>query len=79
MSDNKQKQKPKPNQRLNTYAKYSGIVFQMAIIIGAGSYGGVLLDEKFEKEFPLFTLILSLLSVFIALYVVIKQVTNEKD
>ena len=79
MSDNKQNQKPKQNQRLNTYAKYSGIVFQMAAIIGIGTYGGMKLDEKFKREFPLFTLILSLLSVFIALYIVIKQVMNEKD
>lgn len=79
MSDNNQKQKHRQNQRLNTYAKYSGMVFQMAAIIGIGTYGGIKLDEKFKKEFPLFTVILSLLSVFIALYVVIKQVMNEKD
>ncbi len=72
------KQKPKTNKQLSAYAKYSGMVVQMAVIIGAGTYGGILLDEKYKKEFPLFTLILSLLSVFISLYVVIKQVMNEK-
>jgi len=52
----------------------------MAVIIGAGTYGGHVLDSKYSKDFPLYTLILSLLSVFIALYLVIREVlkSNEK-
>jgi hypothetical protein len=46
----------------------------MGVIIGAGAYAGVKLDEHLEKEFPLFTLILSLVAVFGALYHVIKEV-----
>ncbi len=76
---NQKKKKSKSLKHLNSYAKYTGLVFQMAFIIGAGTYGGVFIDEKLEKEFPLFTVILSLLSVFAALYLVIKQVMNEKD
>ena len=76
---NHKNQKSKFNKRVNVYAKYSGIVFQMAFIIGGGTYGGVLLDEYRDKEFPLFTVILSLVSVFIALYLVIKQVINDKE
>lgn len=79
MSKNlKYPEKPTKNNRVNTYAKYSGLAFQMAIIIGGGTYGGVLLDENSEREFQLYTLIFSLLSVFIAMYLVIKQVMNDK-
>ncbi|MFH2142699.1 MAG: AtpZ/AtpI family protein [Bacteroidota bacterium] len=79
MAENqKYPEKPPKNNRINTYAKYSGLAFQMAIIIGGGTYGGVLLDKNSEREFQLYTLIFSLLSVFIALYLVIKQVLNDK-
>lgn len=46
----------------------------MAAIIGLGTYGGVKLDELLGlKKFPAFTLILSLLSVFAAIYYFIKD------
>jgi hypothetical protein len=48
----------------------------MGVIIGAGAYAGLKLDEYLEKEFPLFTLIFSLAAVFGALYFVIKEVTH---
>ncbi|MGI9552578.1 MAG: AtpZ/AtpI family protein [Aurantibacter sp.] len=77
MSSNKKSQ-------LNTYAKFSGIAFQMVAIIGLGSYGGVKLDELYPDLYPTFTLICSLASVAIAMYLVIKQVggnskNNEVD
>lgn len=52
------------------------IPFQMGIIILAGVYFGRWLDEKQQNENALFTIIFSLLSVFIALYNVIQQVKN---
>ena len=70
---------PNKKQKINAYAKYSGMAFQMGIIIAGGTYGGVLLDRRSTREFPLFTLIFSLLSVFIALYLVIKQVINDNE
>ncbi len=45
----------------------------MGIIIFAGVYGGIKLDEKVKWETPVFTVVLSLLSVFIALYIVLKD------
>ena len=73
----KSKQKPweqsHPKHQLNNYARYSGMVFQMGVIIFAGVFGGMKLDEKVKWEFPLFTLILSILSVVAALYVVLKD------
>ena len=66
----------KKKRQLDTYAKFSGIAFQMIAIIGLGSYGGVKLDELYPEFHPMFTLICSLGSVAIAMYLVIKQVGN---
>jgi hypothetical protein len=51
------------------------------IIIGLGVYGGVKLDKKYPNRYSLFTVICSLLAIGIALYTVIKQVTDfsKKD
>jgi len=58
---------------LNSYAKYSGLAFQMGIIIGGATWGGVKLDELVETNKPIFTIILSLLGVFAAIYITIKD------
>lgn len=55
------------------------MAFQMGAIIGLGAWGGVQLDEKFQNETKLFTIILSLFSIFIALYLVIKDVINMQN
>lgn len=73
------KSKQKPTNRLNAYAKFSGVAFQMIAIIGLGTYGGVKLDEKYPNEHSLFTIILSLASVAIAMYYVIKQVSDTSN
>ncbi|RAR49747.1 AtpZ/AtpI family protein [Flavobacterium lacus] len=52
------------------------IPFQMGVIIFAGVYFGNWLDEKQQNENALYTIIFSLLAVFIALYNVIQQVKN---
>jgi F0F1-type ATP synthase assembly protein I len=48
----------------------------MIAIIGIGVYLGVKLDEKYPNKYKLFTLILSLLAIGIALYSVIRQVSD---
>jgi choline-glycine betaine transporter len=48
----------------------------MIVIILLGTYGGIKLDEKYPNEYSIFTVICSLLSVGIAMYFVIKQVTD---
>lgn len=69
----------KKQKNLNDYARYSGIVFQMVIIILAGTFGGIKLDSKLKLQFPVFTIILSLLSVGFAIYIVIKDFIVKKD
>lgn len=61
------------------YAKYSGLGIQMGIIIGGLTWLGTFLDEKYSSK-PLWTVVLSLISVVIALYLVIREVIQmNKD
>lgn len=66
-----------PKNRSNTkWLALMGIPFQMGIIIFLFTYLGMWLDEKYSEDSAVFTIVLSLLSVFIALYNVIRQVKN---
>lgn len=65
-----EKPQPKP---LNAYAKYSALGIQMAVVIGGGCYGGYKLDGYYKNTTPIFTIILSLLSIAIAMYIVLKD------
>jgi len=70
----------KPKQ--STILKFSSLGFQMAITIGLGAWGGNYLDKKYENEKPIYTIILILLSIAIALYQVIREVnklTKEEE
>ncbi|WP_367277959.1 AtpZ/AtpI family protein [Winogradskyella sp.] len=60
--------------RLNSYARFSGIAIQMFAIIGIGSYAGVKLDEAYPNKHNLYTVILSLLSVVISIVFVIRRI-----
>ncbi len=63
----------KPKNKFNNYVKYSNLAFQMMIIIIAGTFGGFKLDEYLNWDFPVFTLILSLGSVVVAIYLAVKD------
>lgn len=64
----------KKKKQLNNYAKYSSMAFQMMIIITIGSLGGLKLDQWLNLEFPVFTLLLSIGSVGLAVYLAIKDI-----
>ena len=74
---NPQKTNNQEKKQLNNYAKYSSIAFQMLAIILIGVFGGVKLDEWLELKFPVFTVILSLLSVSLAIYTVVKDLLKK--
>lgn len=67
---------PKEKSSNNKWITLINIPFQMGIIILAFTYLGMCLDEKYSNESSIWTIILSLLSVFLALYNVIRQVKN---
>jgi len=74
---NPQKTNNQEKKQLNNYAKYSSIAFQMLVIILIGVFGGVQLDAWLKLNFPVFTVILSLLSVSLAIYTVVKDLLKK--
>ena len=72
------KQEPKPKQRFNNAMKYSGMAFQMGAIITIGVFSGRKLDSYFSFKIPIFTLVLSLVSVAAAIYLSIKDFLKPK-
>jgi ATP synthase protein I len=74
ISPEKEKKSLKTKKRqYDDYIRYSNIALQMAVIIAAGVFGGVKLDEIIHIKFPLFTLVFSMLSVGIAIYISIRD------
>lgn len=67
---------PKKGNPLHNYAVYSNMGIEMAVIIAAGVFGGIKLDE-WLKISPLFTILLSLFGVGIAMYVMIKTMSPK--
>ena len=67
----------KEKKALNSYARYSSIAFQMLVIMLAGVFGGRELDRWLELQFPVFTLVLTILAVILAIYFVIKDLLKK--
>jgi len=65
----KHKKKPQVDQ----YLKYSGMAFQLAIVLAIGTYAGHRLDQYLQTERPYFTALLALLSLFAGLYLSLKD------
>ena len=64
----------------NKYLGFVNIAFQMLVAIGAGVLLGIWLDKKFPNKYSAFTIIFSLLGVFISLYQVYRSVRDiDKD
>ncbi|MDX9948781.1 MAG: AtpZ/AtpI family protein [Bacteroidales bacterium] len=64
----KEPEKKPVSDGLYNFAKYSGMAFQMMAIILVTTWGGVKLDKVLKLETPVFTIVLSLLGVFAAIY-----------
>ncbi len=72
-SSKKKNPKNPQNKGINDFARYSGIAFQMIGIILVTVWGGVKLDKLTGWQTPVFTIILSLLGVFAAIYFAVKD------
>ena len=59
--------------------KYTGMAFQMAITIFLFVFAGRKLDNIFETPQPYCTAGMALLGVFLALYLVIRQLMSEQN
>jgi uncharacterized membrane protein YfcA len=77
MSQSKQNKPYKPkdskvNKSPNKYLRFTSVAFQMGGTIFLGNYLGKWLDAKYDKDF--LESIVTLISVFISMYLVIAQV-----
>ena len=63
--------------KANTYARYSSMVFQMAVVIGLGVWGGRSLDKYLELKFPVFTLVLLFLAIFAGMWWALKDLKKK--
>ncbi len=66
----------KKDKPMHNYAVYSNMGIEMAVLITVGVFGGIKLDG-WLKTSPLFTILLSLSGVAIAIYVMIKTLTPK--
>ncbi len=69
-----QPKKKQPQSRV--YLRFSGVAIQMGLIIWAGSELGKWLDGKYPNDDALYTKIITLASVFLAMYLVISEVVR---
>jgi F0F1-type ATP synthase assembly protein I len=76
MAKNEQDENDETGKQINSYARFSGIAFQMIGIIGVFAFAGYKIDEATGHDVKWVTASLSLIGVFIALYIVIRSVKN---
>jgi len=69
-----------PNKKeKNQFLKYlalMGVAAQMGVTIYLGAYFGKMLDDKYPNEKNYFTILFTLLGVFVAIFVIIKQLNR---
>lgn len=63
----------KRRKAAQSYMRYSGIGFQMAAIIGLGTFGGWWADQRTGWKFPAFTLVGALGGVALAMWILFKE------
>ncbi|MCB9202696.1 MAG: AtpZ/AtpI family protein [Flavobacteriales bacterium] len=64
------------NSAWKNYVKYSSIGFQLVITTAVFFYAGYKLDEFLENDKRIFTLIIGLIGMGIALYVTLKKINS---
>lgn len=76
MAENEQKENPDNSNPGNNYVKFTGVGFQMIVIIGIFTFAGYKIDQAANHKTQWVTAILSLTGVFISLYIVIKSLKS---
>ena len=71
------KEKEEKKEQLKAYIGYSGMAAQMGVTVYLGSYLGKYLDGKYPNPEEYYTKGITLLAVFLAMYVVIKKVSKN--
>ena len=76
MPENEENETKEAGKEINAYAKYTGLAFQMLVIIGVFAFAGYKIDEAAQHDIKWVTAALSLTGVLISLYIVIRSVKN---
>lgn len=76
MSKNEPNNIDDTKKTVSNYAKFVGVAFQMMVIIGAFTYAGYKIDEGAGHQTKWVTAVLSLVGVFISLFIVIRSIKN---
>ena len=63
----------KPKKKFDDFIRYSSLAFEMVVIMGIGTWSGILIDDWLNLGFPAFTLGLMVLSVVGAIYHAIRK------
>ena len=63
----------KSKKRFDDFIRYSNLALEMLAIMAAGTGAGWAIDHWLELKFPVFTLILMILSVIGAIYQVVRK------
>lgn len=79
METDKPENQSKKQRQFSAYAKYSGLAIQMGVAIGFFTWLGTYLDESQSNEKPIWTIILSLLGIAVALYIPLKDLISNRD
>lgn len=58
---------------MRSYMRYTGIGFQMGIIILIGAIAGKKIDESIALDRPYFTILLATVATFAAMYLALKD------
>lgn len=64
---------------MKSVVRYSGLGFQMIAIILLFYWIGSKLDDRSTGDTPVYTTLLTVLGVFAALYIVLKDFVGRKD
>jgi len=65
-----------PEKRYRDFARYSGLAFQMLVSIGLFTFAGYKIDQYRGSHTPLFTALLGLSGVLVALIQVVRALKN---
>lgn len=63
----------KPKQP-NSFIRFSGIAIQMVVVIYLGNMLGEYVDDRYGKGDELYTKIITLVAVFLSIFLIIRQV-----
>lgn len=72
--DDSSKSSDSEKGKLQSYMKYSGLAFQMLIVLGLAAYGGMRLDAYVGNKNPWFTILFMVLGVVGSIYKIIVSV-----